>query len=94
MYYWVDATVTLLRRLLRGEKVWQAHRSHFYQQGARKFGSHTAVSTRIAGLNLLLIGLALLSLQSWLLAIVAVVAAVLASAALCGHFAEAPERLG
>jgi UDP-N-acetylmuramyl pentapeptide phosphotransferase/UDP-N-acetylglucosamine-1-phosphate transferase len=28
----VDATVTLLRRLLRGEKIWQAHKSHYYQQ--------------------------------------------------------------
>jgi UDP-N-acetylmuramyl pentapeptide phosphotransferase/UDP-N-acetylglucosamine-1-phosphate transferase len=28
----VDATVTLVRRLLRGEKVWQAHRSHYYQR--------------------------------------------------------------
>lgn len=28
----VDATVTLLRRLFRGEKVWQAHRSHYYQR--------------------------------------------------------------
>lgn len=28
----VDASVTLARRLLRGEKVWQAHRSHFYQR--------------------------------------------------------------
>jgi len=28
----VDATVTLIQRLLRGEKVWQAHRSHYYQR--------------------------------------------------------------
>lgn len=28
----VDATVTLTRRFLRGEKVWQAHRSHYYQR--------------------------------------------------------------
>lgn len=28
----VDATATLIRRLLRGEKVWQAHREHFYQR--------------------------------------------------------------
>jgi len=28
----VDATVTLFRRLLRGEKVWQAHREHYYQR--------------------------------------------------------------
>ena len=28
----VDATVTLLQRALRGERVWQAHRSHYYQR--------------------------------------------------------------
>lgn len=28
----VDATVTLLKRLYKGEKVWQAHRSHYYQR--------------------------------------------------------------
>ncbi len=28
----VDATVTLTRRALRGEKVWQAHREHYYQR--------------------------------------------------------------
>lgn len=28
----VDATVTLLRRALRGEPVWRAHRSHYYQR--------------------------------------------------------------
>lgn len=28
----VDATVTILRRLLGGEKIWQAHRSHYYQR--------------------------------------------------------------
>lgn len=28
----VDATVTLLRRLLQGEKIWEAHRTHYYQR--------------------------------------------------------------
>ena len=28
----VDATVTLVRRALRGEKVWQAHKTHYYQR--------------------------------------------------------------
>jgi UDP-N-acetylmuramyl pentapeptide phosphotransferase/UDP-N-acetylglucosamine-1-phosphate transferase len=28
----VDATVTLLRRLFRGEKIWRAHREHYYQR--------------------------------------------------------------
>ena len=28
----IDASLTLARRLLRGERVWQAHRSHYYQR--------------------------------------------------------------
>ena len=28
----VDASVTLAKRLLRGEKIWQAHREHYYQR--------------------------------------------------------------
>lgn len=28
----VDASVTLIRRALRGERVWRAHRSHYYQR--------------------------------------------------------------
>ncbi len=31
----LDASVTLLRRLLRGEKIWQAHREHYYQRLVR-----------------------------------------------------------
>jgi hypothetical protein len=30
--FMVDATVTLFRRLFRGEKVWRAHREHYYQR--------------------------------------------------------------
>lgn len=36
----VDATVTLLRRALRGEKVWQAHHDHAYQHLIRSGWSH------------------------------------------------------
>jgi UDP-GlcNAc:undecaprenyl-phosphate/decaprenyl-phosphate GlcNAc-1-phosphate transferase len=28
----VDATVTILKRLFRGKKIWQAHREHYYQR--------------------------------------------------------------
>ena len=28
----VDATVTLVRRLLHGERIWQAHKTHYYQR--------------------------------------------------------------
>jgi Fuc2NAc and GlcNAc transferase len=46
----VDATVTLLRRLLRGERVYEAHRSHAYQQAARRAG-HLRVTLAVALLN-------------------------------------------
>lgn len=35
-----DATVTLLRRLVNGEKVWLAHRSHYYQRLVQSGWSH------------------------------------------------------
>ena len=35
-----DATLTLLRRLARGEKVWQAHRDHYYQRLVRMDFGH------------------------------------------------------
>ena len=36
----VDATVTLSRRILRREKIWQAHREHYYQRLIRMGWSH------------------------------------------------------
>jgi len=36
----VDATTTLLQRLFRGEKVWQAHREHYYQRLVLSGWSH------------------------------------------------------
>jgi len=49
----VDATLTLLRRALRGEAVWQAHRSHAYQRLARRWRSHGKVAAAVAAVNLL-----------------------------------------
>ena len=36
----VDATITLLHRLVRGERVWQAHREHVYQRLVRLGWGH------------------------------------------------------
>jgi hypothetical protein len=35
-----DASATLLRRCLRGERVWQAHRMHYYQRFHQLGGGH------------------------------------------------------
>ncbi|MFL6966884.1 MraY family glycosyltransferase [Pseudomonas alvandae] len=47
----VDATVTLLRRLLRGDKVYEAHRSHAYQFASRHYGRHMPVTLAVAAIN-------------------------------------------
>jgi len=48
----VDATFTLARRLLRGDKVYQAHRSHAYQYASRRYAGHRPVSLAVAAINL------------------------------------------
>ncbi|QHF43867.1 glycosyl transferase [Pseudomonas sp. S35] len=47
----VDATFTLIRRLVRGEKVYEAHRSHAYQYASRKAGRHLPVTVAVGVLN-------------------------------------------
>lgn len=48
----VDATWTLIRRLLNGDKVYEAHRSHAYQYASRKYGSHKLVAFSVIGINI------------------------------------------
>jgi hypothetical protein len=35
-----DATITLLKRLARGDRVWQPHRDHYYQRLVRMGAGH------------------------------------------------------
>lgn len=48
----VDATFTLIRRLIRGDKVYEAHRSHAYQFASRQFGHHRPVTLAVACINI------------------------------------------
>lgn len=52
----VDATFTLFRRLLRGDKVYEAHRSHAYQYASREVGGHRPVTLAVLAINLLWLG--------------------------------------
>lgn len=49
----VDATTTLMRRLLRFEAVHEAHRSHAYQRLAHRIGSHPPVTLSVGAINVL-----------------------------------------
>ena len=48
----IDATVTLVIRLFRGERWYQAHRSHAYQHASRRLGSHRGVTLSVMAINL------------------------------------------
>tara|TARA_Y100000588_G_scaffold392389_2_gene504090 strand:+ start:258 stop:1289 length:1032 start_codon:yes stop_codon:yes gene_type:complete len=48
----VDATFTLLSRLVQGDKIYQAHKSHAYQQAAVRFSSHQTVTLSVLAVNL------------------------------------------
>ena len=53
----VDASVTLVRRVLSGEKVWRAHRSHYYQRAVLLGATHRQLA--VAAYLLMLIATAL-----------------------------------
>jgi len=48
-----DATVTLLTRVLRRERWYEAHRNHAYQKLARRWGGHRPVTLLAVGVNVL-----------------------------------------
>ncbi len=58
LYYLADATITLLRRLAKGEPFWQAHRSHFYQRATDNGFSVYRIVGRVFLLNIVLAALA------------------------------------
>lgn len=59
----VDSTVTLIRRTIRGDRVYEAHRTHAYQHAAQRLGAHRPVTMTVAAINV-----------AWLLPLAALVA--------------------
>jgi UDP-N-acetylmuramyl pentapeptide phosphotransferase/UDP-N-acetylglucosamine-1-phosphate transferase len=49
----LDTGITLIRRGAKGEKVWQAHKEHFYQKLARSGLSHIQVTSMMSALDAL-----------------------------------------
>jgi Fuc2NAc and GlcNAc transferase len=47
----VDATVTLCRRIARGDRFYDAHRMHAYQHAVRRCGSHRRITVLVAVVN-------------------------------------------
>ena len=59
----LDTGITLVRRVVRGERWYDAHREHFYQRLVRSGKSHAFVTGWELGLQCLVLGLALFYLK-------------------------------
>jgi UDP-N-acetylmuramyl pentapeptide phosphotransferase/UDP-N-acetylglucosamine-1-phosphate transferase len=80
LYYLADASVTLLRRVIRREPFWAAHRSHFYQRATDNGFSVWRVVSEVFVLNVVLAGLAVVSTRTSSLAIEALLVFIGAAA--------------
>lgn len=65
LYYLADATITLARRGVRGEKVWRAHRQHFYQRAVGHGLDHGRVVRHVLFVDLVLVALAVTAAGGW-----------------------------
>jgi UDP-N-acetylmuramyl pentapeptide phosphotransferase/UDP-N-acetylglucosamine-1-phosphate transferase len=90
LYYLADATITLGLRLSRGERVWEAHRTHYYQRATNNGYTVMGVVTQVFATNLALLGLALVSAlaHSTITSIVAVVVGAIVVARLLARMAR------
>jgi hypothetical protein len=63
LYYLADSSITLLRRLMRGERITEAHRTHFYQLAVVRGLPVMTVVRSVFAVNLMLAVLAALSIR-------------------------------
>ena len=53
-WFLLDTSITLIKRLFRGEKIWQAHRQHLYQKLAIAPKDHLKVTGMISLLTIII----------------------------------------
>jgi UDP-N-acetylmuramyl pentapeptide phosphotransferase/UDP-N-acetylglucosamine-1-phosphate transferase len=65
LYYLMDATIVILKRLIKKEKIWQAHQQQYFHKSVKEMNrSHYMTTTIIIICNLCLISLAMLSVAT------------------------------
>jgi UDP-N-acetylmuramyl pentapeptide phosphotransferase/UDP-N-acetylglucosamine-1-phosphate transferase len=90
LYYLADASLTLARRLLAGERVWQAHRTHFYQRATDGGFTVSEIVARVFAVNVVLAVLAFITVAvpAWWTAAAALVGGAVVVAWLLRSFAR------
>lgn len=74
LYYIADGGMTILIRLVKGERIWEPHLKHFFQKAVRRGKSHQYVVVSITRCNILLM---LFALNALYYPVVSVVCAIL-----------------
>jgi UDP-N-acetylmuramyl pentapeptide phosphotransferase/UDP-N-acetylglucosamine-1-phosphate transferase len=82
LYYLADATITLGQRLAAGERIWESHRRHFYQQATARGFTVNEVVSRVFFVNVMLALLAIMTV--WVRSSVLSASALAAGTALVG----------
>ena len=52
LFYLMDTSITLIKRIYKRQRFWEAHRDHFYQQAVKNGFSHTYVCLKLLLTNL------------------------------------------
>jgi UDP-N-acetylmuramyl pentapeptide phosphotransferase/UDP-N-acetylglucosamine-1-phosphate transferase len=94
-----DASATLLKRLLRGEKFWQAHREHYYQRLVQSGFGHASTARvwylfMAAGIMLAISALQFEILYQWLVVVAWTVVLVVAGLCIDRHWRRHVSRSG
>jgi UDP-N-acetylmuramyl pentapeptide phosphotransferase/UDP-N-acetylglucosamine-1-phosphate transferase len=94
LYYVADASLTLARRAVAGERVWQAHRTHFYQRATNRGFSVIEIVGRVFAVNVGLAVLAVISVAvpGWRTSLIALAAGAALVAWLLWTFARGRKR--
>jgi UDP-N-acetylmuramyl pentapeptide phosphotransferase/UDP-N-acetylglucosamine-1-phosphate transferase len=94
LYYVADASLTLARRAVAGERVWQAHRTHFYQRATDRGFTVIEIVGRAFAINVALAVLAVISvaMPGWRTSLIALTAGAALVAWLLWTFARGRKR--
>jgi UDP-N-acetylmuramyl pentapeptide phosphotransferase/UDP-N-acetylglucosamine-1-phosphate transferase len=90
LYYLADASLTLARRVFAGERVWQAHRTHFYQRATDGGFTVNEIVGRVFAVNVVLAVLAFITVAvaTWWIAAAALAGGAVVVAWLLRSFAR------
>lgn len=89
LYYIADGLLTILIRLMNGEKIWLPHLKHFFQQAVRNGMTHNTVTKKIMLCNLCLM---VLSISALYYPIISSIIAILTVTIFLIHFSNATNK--